>query len=519
MKKRLLLIAIIILVLLSLNVNAATRKTLYSDTVRDRTTVKVGDTDLSLTTSQSGAYISYAGHNFVVKEGKCETDKPFTVCTSEIKPEFYAVITIYAEVAELKLGKKLETEVENLGVGDVVRVKLTVSNQGTSPAQFNLADDTTGFVVLDTDSDCKSIGNAIIMNYSVREETSISCGYRMKAEKAGDIKLKAKLNYFDGFEKKEETASLTFNVGKNDVEVNIESDKSNYDLSDKGEITLKVKNNLKDKVTIDKIEVIYGAIKKIEYPEKFKQNAGTLILTYDQLDKDQEKTYTFAFNITKIQNEIRIITSYTGVGIRKDELKKFQFQVTKASPQATLERQDKKIKIHITNPTKTTFAKIKAKVRSNYQNLNVEREIDYLFPGEKRIVEVNLEETPKIDVKYPIFISIDYETEYAEKLAYSRTLQLNFATKQQIQETGVDTSTNGTNTNTIKFKEETTFELSKPMKITAIVLGSLVILTALAFFGALLYKKHKMKKEFSKKMKDVSLKEKPAENIKQEKKG
>lgn len=482
-----------------------TQKTIFSGQVKDKTSLKVEGYDLSLVTAQDKASLSYAGHNFIVREGACDNDEIFTLCMSELKSEFYAVITLYSNVADMKIEKKLQAEVPDFGVGDIVTVLVTVTNQGTLPASFNLADDTTGFEVLDTNSDCKKSGTIVIMNSSLRTQTSITCSYRMRAKTEGESILTAKMTYFDGFTTQQASTNLRFTVRKNEVLLNLEGDKPTYELSDRGELRITVKNALKDKIHIDKLEIDYPGLYKTDYDILFSQGQDSLALT-DELEKDAEKIYKAAFNITKISHELTVILTYTGPGQVNTITKRYKFEVTKTSPTILLERLDKKVKVHIDNPTRTPLFNVDITVKSNYENVNIKRQLDYLLPFEKRAVEINLDSIPIGGAKYPIFVQIYYKTPYGEKLEYSRTLLLNFATKQQVLEKGAQTA--GTNS-TITVIPEKKFIITKKMKIAAIIAGSVVLLALLIFLGIIIFKKAKMKMQFNKKMKEVTIEQKP----------
>jgi len=499
-----LILLIVFTILLVSYAEAGTQKTLYSDRVDDKSSVSVSGENLSIVTSYSGVSANYGRHNFLARTGKCDSDGSFTFCVSEIVPEFYAIVTLYVDVSDMQLTKTRVDKFEDIGVSDVITFNVKVNNEGTANGGFFLEDDFSGFNVLDTNKNCYVLDNKIRMNYTLKTGSSIDCTYRIKAVEEGSYKLKAELKYFDGFENKEATADPSVNVRKNNLELNAEIDKIIYNFLDKGEVTIKIKNNFKEKITINKLEINFPKLYLIDADSKFKRGDKSLIIENQEIDKDEEKEFKFSLNITSLNNEFPIKLQYTGAGRVDSVLKKVKFDISNPGPTALLERLDNKVKIHIQNSASLLLININIKMRSNYKNLNVPKNIPFLFPNEERILEFDLDEIPDYNVKYPIFVHGDYETDYGEKLSFSRTLQLNFATKQQILESGVDTLTNSSS-NIATFVGDTGYKIPKSLKIAGIVIGSLVIAVLFIYLIIFGKKRYNMKRQFSDKMKDVKL--------------
>ena len=500
-----LLIFIIIFLLLINFAFAGTQKALYSDKINDRSSIKVGDQNLSIVISSDAVSASYGSHNFLAREGKCDNDGTFTFCVSEIKDEFYAIVSLAIDVSDIKLSKtRIDTNPE-IGVGEVVVIKVVVSNDGTANGGFFLEDDFSGFELLDLSSNCYVEKDKIKMNYTIRYDSSIDCTYRLKALKDGSHDLKAEIKYFDGYEDKTSSDTLDVDVGKNNLDVVLQTNKINYKFAENGWLNISIKNNFREKITIDKFDINFPRLNIINTDSKLKSGDHVLSSNGFELDRDEERFFKMSFNVTTLNNEVNVIVHYTGPGKRDAITKKIKFDISDAGPKVLLERLDNRVKIHIQNSADIPLANINIKMRSNYKNLNVPKNIPILMPKEERILEFELDEIPDYNVKYPIFVHGDYQTDYGEKLSFSRTLELNFFTKQQVLESGVDTLTNSSSSQSVEYVGDTGFSVSKPIKIIGMILLTLIIIVFIIYFLLIFKKRYNMKKEFSEKMKDVKL--------------
>ena len=307
-------------------------------------------------------------------------------------------------------------------------VKLLVSNLGSIPVDFIILDDVSNLTITNIASPCKLENDYIIFDSAASGNSAASCTYRVFFNKIiDDEEREAVLNYSEGNETKQLKADVSFEVHDESLSLNlIINDKKKYELYELFIAEIELKNTFAEPVTVKTLEITTEGLKIVDFPNKFRNPGQYLFAEEIELKPGETKKYEFTYNLTGFNGKlITNMNSFSPRGL-KNNLQTKTIEANSVKPDIRLEKvSDTHFKIHIANQnTKYHFKNLDVKVQTNLQNINIEKNIEEIRLASDYVLDLYLEEMKtKPDVKYPLFITVDYEIG-ENQLSFSRTLEI-----------------------------------------------------------------------------------------------
>ncbi len=434
--KRGFIILLLVLILIP-SVLAAT--SVYDGRLYDNEPKVIDNITLRVSTGISKSAVTYGTHKFILYKGKCANDEYYEACLRDSEEGLFSDFSLIPKGLDISFSKT-RNPTGQLAVLDPITVKLEVKNAGDFSLDFSVIDDASDLEITTIDSLCYVDGNNVVFNYTVRGTDTVSCTYRARVKTEGSLDKTAVMTFFDGKQIQSLEDSISMDVEKYDFGIDLVTDQSVYDVNNLVQATLKISNTFKESITIESLEVISSGLAIITNNPKFSLNRQSMSLSNVVMATGTSTDYLFKFNATKINNEV--IINYkvlTPVGYRTNTIKRI-ISVAKIKPDITIQRiSDTKLKVHVQNTnSRRPIKNLKLNLKSNYQNINLERTFSDIPASGDVIVDILLQPfDSRPATTYPLFASSTYETESGEGFSFSKTMQIDLRkqlTQQEEQE-------------------------------------------------------------------------------------
>lgn len=435
-------VCILILVLL-MAPSVLAASAVFDGRLYDNEPKEIDGVQLRVSSNYNRAAVTYGIHKFGLYVNKCTSDSFYEVCLRKTENNLFSEFSLTPKGFDISFNKVMDPDEDEFEVLDPIVVRLEVKNNGDLPVEFSIIDDIADFEITNIDNLCYKDGNNIVFNHTVRDKDIVICSYRARMLKPGDYKRKAVLTYFDGKEYKKIDKSISFDARELGFNVDVKFDKQIYEVADMALLTLKVSNTFEGeqgKSTIENLDITFSGISVTDHHPRFSNLGRYLQLRNLDMEAKSSAEYTFKLNVTKIDNTMSIVyRALTPKGYKDTTIKK-TLEVASIKPDVVIQRlSDTKFKIYVTNINKNrAMHNFKIRLRSNYQNVELERTFAEIPAGGKAVVDLMLQPFEKRpETAYPLFATGNYETEFGEALTFSKTMQIDLRfpmTEQQVQE-------------------------------------------------------------------------------------
>ena len=454
MKKKIFILQIIFFILICALAQGAVEK--FNDWVYDGDIITIDKEIFKFRISDTlqDIQVTHNSNVYPVKIGSCEDGRKIRICFNETFADpFYddrrARVKISYHAPNITISR--ETDKPSVEISDDIDFSVVMKNEGDLEAESLSYIDSfpPGISITSISRDCsRGRDNSVIYSGTLKRGEKVSCSYTVVPTTETDVKLKAQIDYYDGFKEQRIYSSLinikstslfkitanrvkTIPGGNDTYKYEFTSlEKSDIEVGEKFRLQLNITNQVEDALNFDRLEIKLPPQMNVEYTN-MKNEKGVYIWS-GTLPSNTTKEFTFLITPAEDGNFELVYSTYLKKKGSKQvislENNKINFQIKNGGLALTSSLDTK----NIFDSGKEIFLSFQAQNTHNYMDVkDIRAAITSTLLNTPPIYIKSIESNKSALVYKTVFIS----PEISSQTTYKVKMEVNYSTESGVKKT------------------------------------------------------------------------------------
>ncbi len=312
--KQALVIALFILLLSG----AAGAATSFSGWIYSGESVTYNNREFILNLNAQGdqLWVISEGQQAFIGEGKCKDMLPYIICFNQSlymssEEQYKGQVTLGIRAASLSISREFSNTL--LEVGEEFEVEVLIENTGDEKASdITYADVFPDAFEVYSCTSCDIHGQMVVWQGSLEKDRDATFSYLVRAVDQADVKLKARMTYFDGYSEQEdysdEVELETVHLLVSEVSASLDE----VELGDRFDLTVNISNTGTDRVGIESLSIyVPSGLEVMDYDDHLTRS-GNLYMWSGNIDEEESRD--FVLYLRAVREGFSTIL-LTGVGL------------------------------------------------------------------------------------------------------------------------------------------------------------------------------------------------------------
>lgn len=322
-KRGILLFSVIFLSIFIQPVYSIFEESVYTGTVKHGEIIEISNSEFQfrIDFDSSKVVVDVDSSGLIIESGQCRIKNNFDICLKNISfshrnlTSYLDIYQVDIQVYQIKSSVDITHTIDksNILIGEEAIVELSVENIADLAAEDFTATILipNSILVMETEG-CKKSLDSIIFKENVQPSQIKKCTYKIKGVSGDEFDLSANASYFNGIETISVDSSVSVKVYNNSLKISSSMDKDIFEVDDKFNLTIDVKNiNDQYDLTLTTFNIkVPNNILILKKPKEMVKN-NQILSWRGTLNAEEQKNFTMVLQPQRTGNySIAIESSY-----------------------------------------------------------------------------------------------------------------------------------------------------------------------------------------------------------------